>query len=149
MCVFSCFCFSGCLMLRSMCGGFSKKRLMRFSEVRSCLLVGSVVGGCNCPPPMTFQKPCKEPHLKKPTQINSIEKKLLLLLLQPTPPTSCNNQPLQNYPQSRKTAKPHNDNVNTVKNDTQPAQSQEKTPTQKSLHPRLNTHFKYTLLLIR
>jgi len=50
------------------------------------------------------------------------------LLLQPAPPTSCNNQ-------SRKTAKPHNINANTVKNDAQPAQSQEKTPTQKSLHP--------------
>jgi hypothetical protein len=75
---------------------------------------------------MTLQKPCKEPHLKKPTQINSIEKKLLLLLLQPTPCTSCNNQPLRNYPQSRKTAKPHNDNVNTVKNDTQPAKAKKK-----------------------
>ena len=37
-------------------------------------------------------------------------------------------------PQSRKTAKPHSINVNTVKNHTQPTQNQ-KNPTQKSLHP--------------
>jgi len=56
-----------------------------------------------------FSKTVQRAPFKKPTQINNREKKLLLLLLQPTPCNSCNNQPLQNYLQSRKTAKPHNE----------------------------------------
>jgi hypothetical protein len=83
-----------------------------------------------------FKKLCKEPNLKKPTQINNIKKKLLLLL-QPTPALVATINPAK-LPQNRKTAKPHNINVNTVKNDTQPTQNQ-KNPTQKPFHPRLNT----------
>ena len=50
----------------------------------------------------------------------------MLLLLQLVPPgNSCINQPCKML-QSRKTAKPHNDNVNTVKNYTQQGQTQEK-----------------------
>jgi len=68
-------------------------------------------------PPATFQKPCKELHYKKPTQINSTEKKLLLL--QPAPPAGCNNQ-------SRKTAKPYNINANTVKNNAERPKAKKK-----------------------
>ena len=50
-----------------------------------------------------FSKTVQRAHLKKPTQINSTEK---LLLLQPAPPTSCNNQILQNSPKTKKHPNP-------------------------------------------
>jgi hypothetical protein len=50
----------------------------------------------------------------------------MLLLLQLAPPAIVASINPFKMLQSRKTAKPHNDNVNTVKNYTQPGQTQEK-----------------------
>jgi hypothetical protein len=46
---------------------FSKKNLQRFCKGFLCLLAALLLEAAADPPPMAFQKPCKEPHYKKPS----------------------------------------------------------------------------------
>jgi len=95
-----------------------------------------------------FSKTVQRAPLKKLTQINSIEKKLLLLLLQPTPCTSCNNQPLQTTLKAEKQLNPTT-TTSTREKRHATGPKPRKNPTQKSLHPRLNTHILLFLITKR
>ena len=119
----------GRFFLRRICSVFAKA----FCVCWRALLLEAAAD----PPPAAFQKLCKEPHYKKPTQINSTEKKLLLLLLlllQPAPPTSCNNQ-------NRKQLNPQHQRQHRKKRRAIGPKPR-KNPDTKIFAPPLNTHKK-------
>jgi hypothetical protein len=98
-----------------------------------CLLAALLLEAAADPPPMTFQKPCKEPIIKNQLKLTAQKKSCCCCCCcNPFPPlVAAIKAEKQLTPQYQRQ---HREKRRAT------SQSQEKTSTQKSLHPRLNTH---------
>jgi hypothetical protein len=90
---------------------------------------------------LTFSEDFSKTMQRNPfekTNLNQHYRKevVVAVVATPLPAIVATINPSKACPKTKKQLKPHNNNnLNNVKNDTQPTQNQEKPPTQKSLHP--------------